>query len=59
MIILLPDENVGLQDVEKNFNWETFVNSRRSSDNFELYLPKFKFEISINLNDVLHKVSYL
>lgn len=57
MIILLPDKDIELQLVENNFNWETLVKRRKFYDDFELYLPKFKFEIAINLKDVLHKVS--
>lgn len=57
MIILLPDKDIELQLVENNFNWETLVKRRKFYDDFELYLPKFKFEIAINLKDILHKVS--
>ncbi|XP_029667265.1 antichymotrypsin-2-like isoform X3 [Formica exsecta] len=56
MIILLPDKDIELQLVENNFNWETLVKRRKFYDDFELYLPKFKFEIAINLKDVLHKI---
>ncbi|XP_070155387.1 antichymotrypsin-2 isoform X2 [Polyergus mexicanus] len=56
MIILLPDKEIELQVVENNFNWETLVKRRKFYDDFELYLPKFKFEIAINLKDILHKI---
>lgn len=57
MIILLPDKEIELHDLENNFNWQTLVETHRFSDDFELYLPKFKLELTINLKDVLHKVS--
>ncbi|XP_029157141.1 ovalbumin-related protein X-like isoform X2 [Nylanderia fulva] len=56
MVILLPYKEAELKDVEKNFNWETVVNAHRSSNHFNLYLPKFEFENTINLNDVLNKI---
>lgn len=56
MIILLPDKEIELQVVENNFNWETLVKAHRFHNDFELYLPKFKFEIAINLKDILNKV---
>ncbi|XP_050449112.1 antichymotrypsin-2-like isoform X2 [Cataglyphis hispanica] len=56
MIILLPDKEVELQVIENNFNWETLVKTHRFRDDFELYLPKFKFEIAINLKDILNKI---
>jgi len=57
MVILLPDREMELQVLEKKFNWQTLVNRHRFFDDFELYLPKFKFEITINLKDILKKVS--
>lgn len=60
MIILLPDREIELQDLENNFNWETLVDAPRSIDlDLELYLPKFKFEITIDLEDALCKVSII
>ncbi|CAL1673626.1 unnamed protein product [Lasius platythorax] len=56
MIILLPDKEIELHDLENNFNWQTLVETHRFSDDFELYLPKFKLELTINLKDVLHKM---
>ncbi|XP_028047665.1 antichymotrypsin-2 isoform X2 [Monomorium pharaonis] len=56
MIILLPDREIELQVLENNFNWETLVNAPRFTDEIALYLPKFKFEITINLENVLRKV---
>lgn len=56
MVILLPDREMELQFLEKKFNWQTLVNRHRFFDDFELYLPKFKFEITINLKDILKKI---
>lgn len=57
MVILLPNREMELQVLENKFNWQTLVNRHRFINNFELYLPKFKFEITINLKDILNKVS--
>lgn len=56
MIILLPDREVELQVLENNFNWETLAMASRSTDEVALHLPKFKFEITINLKDTLSKI---
>ncbi|XP_011864861.1 PREDICTED: antichymotrypsin-2-like isoform X2 [Vollenhovia emeryi] len=56
MIILLPDRETELQILENNFNWETLAEAPRSTDEVALYLPKFKFEITIDLKDVLRKI---
>ncbi|XP_072759665.1 antichymotrypsin-2 isoform X1 [Anoplolepis gracilipes] len=56
MIVLLPHEGTELKDLEEKFDWQTLIKTRRFSDDFELYLPKFKFEISINLKDNLSKI---
>ncbi|XP_018310584.1 antichymotrypsin-2 isoform X2 [Mycetomoellerius zeteki] len=56
MIILLPDKEVELHILENNFNWETLANEPRSIDEVALYLPKFKFEITIDLKDTLRKI---
>jgi len=57
MIILLPDKETELQTLENNFNWETLANAPKSIDRIELYLPRFKFEIAVNMEDVLRKVN--
>lgn len=59
MIILLPNEDAELQTLEKNFNWETLDKTPRSNDEIELYLPRFKFEITMDLEDILRKVHHL
>ncbi|XP_067204437.1 antichymotrypsin-2 isoform X2 [Linepithema humile] len=56
MTILLPNKETDLQTLEKNFNWETLANAPKSIDRIELYLPRFKFEIAINMEDVLRKI---
>lgn len=57
MIILLPDREIELQVLENNFNWKTLADASRSTDEIALYLPKFKFEITIDLKETLRKVS--
>ncbi|XP_018339989.1 PREDICTED: antichymotrypsin-2-like isoform X1 [Trachymyrmex septentrionalis] len=56
MIILLPDREIELQVLENNFNWKTLADEPRSTDEIALYLPKFKFEITIDLKDTLRKI---
>ncbi|XP_077266426.1 antichymotrypsin-2 isoform X2 [Temnothorax americanus] len=56
MIILLPDREIELQVLENNFNWEVLADAPRSTDEVALYLPKFKFEITIDLKDALRKI---
>jgi len=57
MIILLPNRETELQVLENHFNWKTLVDVPRSVDEIALYLPKFKFEITIDLKDALRKVN--
>lgn len=59
MIILLPDQDVELQTLENNFDWKTLVEAPTSFDKVELYLPKFKFEITLKLEEALRKVHNL
>ncbi|XP_071569365.1 antichymotrypsin-2 isoform X1 [Temnothorax nylanderi] len=56
MIILLPDREIELQVLEHNFNWQVLADAPRSTDEVALYLPKFKFEITIDLKDALRKI---
>ncbi|XP_014479261.1 PREDICTED: leukocyte elastase inhibitor-like isoform X2 [Dinoponera quadriceps] len=56
MIILLPDEDVELQTLEDNFDWKTLAKEPTSIENIELYLPKFKFEITLKLKETLRKI---
>lgn len=59
MIILLPDQDVELQSLENNFDWKTLAEAPNSVEKVELYLPKFKFEITLKLEEVLRKVCNL
>lgn len=56
MIILLPNEIKGLQFLEKNFKWEDFSEASRNETDIELTLPRFKYEIKIDLENILRKV---
>ena len=55
MMILLPKEGVNLSDMISTLKTEDFLTWIESMDETELdiYLPKFKFETSYNLNDYL------
>ncbi|KAL0122113.1 hypothetical protein PUN28_007112 [Cardiocondyla obscurior] len=56
MIILLPERQIDLQDLENNFDWEMLVDTPRLIEEVALYLPKFKFEVTIKLKEVLQKI---
>ncbi|OAD62153.1 Serpin B4 [Eufriesea mexicana] len=56
MIIILPNEIDGLQNVQSNFSWEALANASRFYNDIELYLPKFKIEFSIDLKSSLYKL---
>ena len=58
MMILLPKEEVNLTDVISTLNIEDFLTWIESTNETELdiYLPKFKFETSYNLNDYLYSL---
>lgn len=56
MIILLPNREIELQVLENNFNWEMLANASTFTNEIALYLPKFKFEITMDLKDTLRKV---
>jgi serpin B len=56
MIILLPEEGKSLNDVVENMtdqNWKTWTDSFYENKDFDIYIPKFKFEYKKKLNDVL------
>lgn len=59
MIILLPNEIKGLQFLEKNFKWEDFSEASRNETDIELTLPRFKYEIKIDLENILRKVKLI
>lgn len=58
MIIILPNEIDGLSEVEKklqNIRLSDILNQGYEQE-IQLYLPKFKVESEIHLNNVLKKV---
>ena len=58
MIIILPNEIDGLSDVEKKLQNTSLTNilSQGDKEEVELWLPKFKVESMLELNDVLQEV---
>ena len=58
MIIILPNEIDGLSDVEKKLQNTSLSNiiSQGYEQEIELWLPKFKVESKLQLNDVLKEV---
>ncbi|KAL2726795.1 leukocyte elastase inhibitor-like isoform X2 [Vespula squamosa] len=56
MVILLPNEIEGLQLLEKSFKWEDFFEASRSETDIALSLPRFKYEITIDLENILRKL---
>lgn len=59
MIILLPDENVSLEILENSFDWKTLAKAHSFVNEVILRLPKFKYEITLKLVEVLCKVRYI
>lgn len=60
MYIILPNEVNGLDSVIDKLNSETIKNEVWHMEDLEarVVLPKFKFDTSINLNDIAKSVSY-
>ncbi|XP_068989079.1 serine protease inhibitor 3/4-like isoform X2 [Bombus flavifrons] len=58
MVIILPNEIDGLSDVEKKLQNTSLKNiiSQGHEEEMELWLPKFKMESNLQLNDVLKKM---
>ena len=58
MIIILPNEIDGLSDVEKKLQNTSLTNilSQGDKEKMELWLPKFKVETMLELNDVLQEM---
>ncbi|MCF7885593.1 MAG: serpin family protein, partial [Candidatus Marinimicrobia bacterium] len=55
MIIILPDKNLSIRALSKSLSkkkWENWI-SNLNKQKVKLFLPKFKMEYEINLNDVL------
>ncbi|XP_076276347.1 alaserpin-like [Lasioglossum baleicum] len=56
MTIVLPNEVDGLSKLQDSFSWEVLANAYRIYDKIELYLPKFKIEFMVDLEDILRKL---
>ncbi|XP_053984079.1 antichymotrypsin-2-like isoform X2 [Hylaeus volcanicus] len=56
MTIILPNEIDGLANVENNFSWEVIANANKSNTDVELYLPRFKIEFMVDLENTLRKL---
>ena len=56
MVVILPNKNDGLLELEKKFSWETFLKADYSTKEVELALPKFKLEVSTDMKETLIKV---
>lgn len=59
MIILLPDEKDGLKKLESNFSKIKLheISKKMSEYHVTVKLPRFKLEQSLELKDILTKVS--
>ncbi|XP_076278623.1 leukocyte elastase inhibitor-like isoform X2 [Lasioglossum baleicum] len=56
MTIVLPNEVDGLSKLQNSISWEVLANAYRIYDKIELYLPKFKIEFMVDLEDILRKL---
>ncbi|XP_043250835.1 leukocyte elastase inhibitor-like isoform X1 [Colletes gigas] len=56
MTIILPTEKDGLLNLQNNFSWEVLANAERSHNEIELFLPKFKIEFTVDLENILRKL---
>ncbi|XP_014605927.1 PREDICTED: leukocyte elastase inhibitor-like isoform X2 [Polistes canadensis] len=56
MIILLPNEIEGLQFLEQNFKWEDISKASSNEVDIALTLPRFKYEVTIDLENILRKL---
>ena len=58
MIVVLPNSNIGLKELENRLNAEKFTSwlSRLRKQEVKVYLPKFKLEIKYYLNKVLYEM---
>lgn len=59
MVVILPYENVQLKEVAENLKKTPLSDVLKTMYNTEVvvYLPKFKLELELDLNEVLKKVS--
>ena len=56
MVVILPNENITCTDVIKEINaenWKKWMDSFSKQYNVDIWIPKFKDEYEIKLNDVL------
>lgn len=58
MVIVKPNEIDGLQKLESAFDASILSSSESMEQTFLLKLPKFKFEITTQLNDILQQVIF-
>ncbi|XP_036921921.1 serpin B6-like isoform X1 [Sturnira hondurensis] len=60
MIIMLPDENVDLETVEKNLTYEKFIEWTRpdmmDEEEVDVFLPRFKLEENYDMEQVLRSL---
>ncbi|XP_076242696.1 antichymotrypsin-2 isoform X2 [Calliopsis andreniformis] len=56
MIIILPNEVDGLSHIQTHFSWEILANTSKFETEIELYLPKFKIEFTVDLENILRKL---
>ena len=56
MMILLPNNIDDLHSLEQKLDWNTVLNTHLRRSKVELFLPKFKLEIKLNLKQTLEKV---
>ncbi len=59
MIILLPNDNKTCDDIIAKMtpdNWHIWMNSFTNKDEVDVWLPKFKDEYDIKLNDILSEM---
>ncbi|KAK2584776.1 hypothetical protein KPH14_007098 [Odynerus spinipes] len=56
MIVLLPNEIEGLKLLEQNFKWDDLLKASRTETKIKLHLPRFNYEVTINLKNILRKM---
>lgn len=61
MFVVLPNESANLENVIERLSSETIKNEVWHMDEVEVHvvLPKFKFDSSVNLNEVVKQVRYI
>ena len=59
MVIVLPKELDDLNSLEQNMDWNTVLKTPLHRSKVELFLPKFKLNVKLNLKTTLEKVSFL